>query len=333
MLRRVKVRLITFAIALTQETTPMFTAEDVPSQDGKIFVITGGNSGIGFEVAKVLVRKGARLVLACRDEKKMAAGAAQLRALQAGAVVDELVLDLASLASIEQAAQQLAAKVPRVDVLLNNAGVMALPSRVTADGFEMQFGTNHLGHFAFTGRVLPLVLAAPAGRVVTQSSLLHRGGHIAFDDLPTPKVYDEGKQYSMSKLANVLFSYELDRRLKKAGTRAIALACHPGYSATNLQGVGPQMKGSAFMGLVMKLANAVVAQPAAMGALGALMASTGEMAGGEYIGPTGFNAMRGPPVKARSNDESYDEGVAKRLWEVSEQLTRVTFAFPGAVAA
>jgi len=305
----------------------MFRAEDVPELDGRIIVITGGNSGIGYEAARVILRKRGRVVLACRDREKMAAAASALRAETAGANVDELVLDLASLASIEQAAGDLAKLHPKVDVLVNNAGVMAIPERTTADGFEMQFGTNHLGPFAFTGRVLPLVLAAAKGRVVCVSSLLHRRGHIDFDTIPKPKVYDEGKQYSMSKLANVLFAYELDRRLRRANANASALACHPGYSSTNLQQAGPAMRGSKVQAFFMSVMNAIVAQPAAMGALGTLYAATGDVTGGEYIGPIGFNHLRGYPVKSRSSDESYDEVVAARLWDVSEKLTTVTYAF------
>lgn len=305
----------------------MFTANDVPALAGQVIVITGGNSGIGYEAAKVLLAKGGRVVLACRDAAKMSEAAKALKA-STGGQVDELVLDLASLASIEQAATKLAEMHSKVGVLINNAGVMALPERQTADGFEMQFGTNHLGHFAFTGRVLPLILAAPRGRVVTVSSLLHRGGHIDFDAIPKPAVYDENKQYSMSKLANVLFAYELDRRLRASGANAISLACHPGYSATNLQGVGPKMTGSAVKGFLMSVANALIAQPASQGALGTLFGATGDMQGSEYLGPTGMNHMRGLPVKSKSNPESYDEAIAKKLWEVSEKLTHVTYAFP-----
>ncbi len=306
----------------------MYSAADVPPVKGQVFVITGGNSGIGYEAAKVLLAHGGRVVLACRDEAKMAAAAKALREGQAGATVDEVVLDLSSLSSIEQAAATLARLHPIVDVLINNAGVMALPERKTVDGFELQFGTNHLGHFAFTGRVLPLVLAAPKGRVVTVSSLLHRGGHIDFDSIPVPKVYNQDTQYSMSKLANVLFSNELNRKLKAASTSAIALTCHPGYSATNLQHVGPAMKGSAVLGLVMRFANAVVAQPASQGALGTLMAATqAGLTGGEYLGPEGFNHMRGAPVVSRSNAESYDVAVAAKLWDVSERLTHVRYTF------
>ncbi len=305
----------------------MFTANDVPDQAGRVVVITGGNSGIGYEAARVLLAKNARVVLACRDEGKMKRAAQALRDEVKGGAVDEVVLDLSSLASIENAAVALAAMHTKIDVLINNAGVMALPERQTVDGFEMQFGTNHLGHFAFTGRILPTVLAAPSSRIVTVSSLLHRGGHIEFADIPRPTTYNEGKQYGMSKLANVLFSYELDRRLKAASSSSIALACHPGYSSTNLQVAGPAMKGAAVMGLLAKIANAVIAQPAAMGALGTLMAATDKtLGGGEYIGPVGMNHLRGPPVVSKSNDESYDVDVAKKLWARSEELTGVHFA-------
>jgi len=307
----------------------MFSARDVPDQTGRVVVITGGNSGIGYEAARVLLAKHARVVLACRDATKMMRAAQALRDEVKGSAVDEVVLDLSSLASIENASVLLTAMHPKIDVLVNNAGVMALPERQTVDGFEMQFGTNHLGHFAFTGRMLPALLAAPSSRIVTVSSLLHRGGHIEFNDIPLAKAYDEGKQYGMSKLANVLFSYELDRRLKASSSSSIALACHPGYSATNLQGAGPAMKGSAVMSLVMKVANAVVAQPAASGALGTLMAATSpDLRGGEYIGPVGMNHMRGPPVVSKSNAESYDLDVAKKLWARSEELTKVRFPFP-----
>jgi NAD(P)-dependent dehydrogenase (short-subunit alcohol dehydrogenase family) len=296
----------------------------------RVFVITGGNSGIGYEAARVLMQKGAHVVLACRDPKKMSAAAALLR--EAGGAsadqrISELVLDLSSLASIEKAAADLAGMHSKVDVLINNAGVMALPERATADGFEMQFGTNHLGHFAFTGRVLPLVLAAPHGRIVTVSSLLHDRGHIEFNDIPKPKVYDPDKQYSMSKLANVLFTNELQRKLKAAKTNAIAVACHPGYSDTNLQHAGPQMTGSTWMALAMRMSNTFFAQPSSMGALGTLYAAAGDVDGGEYIGPVRFFNSRGPPVKTKSCAESYDEKIAARLWDVSSELTHVAYDF------
>jgi NAD(P)-dependent dehydrogenase (short-subunit alcohol dehydrogenase family) len=303
----------------------MFQAQDVPSVAGKVFVITGGNSGIGFEAARVLSNRGGVLVLACRDRNKMAAAAVELKAATPGATVHEVVVDLSSLASIEQGAAEVTKVAPRIDGLINNAGVMALPERTTTDGFEMQFGTNHLGHFAFTGRVLPSVLAA-GGRVVTVSSLLHRKGTIDFDAIPKPKIYNEDKQYSMSKLANVLFSYELHRRFQAANSKAIAVACHPGYSSTNLQAVGAAMKGSKVLGWLMAMSNAIVAQPATMGMLGTLYAATGtDVVGGEYIGPTGMNHLRGHPKKIRSNDESYDTAIAARLWQLSEQLTSVRY--------
>ena len=312
----------------------MFQATDVPDLSGKNIVITGGNSGIGFEAARVLTAKRARVVLACRDKEKMKAAADAVRKETAGALVDEIVLDLSSLASIRAGAQELG-RYPQLDVLINNAGVMALPERTTADGFEMQFGTNHLGPYALTGLVLPLVLAAPAGRVVTVSSFLHKSGHIELADIPKHRSYDTKKAYAMSKLANVLFTYELERRLRAAGSRAKAIACHPGYSATNLQGVGPQMTGAKLKGLFMSIANALVAQPATMGCLPTLYASVGELDGGLYVGPTGMFDMRGYPKVMRSSPESYDLDVARALWEVSEKLTGVAYAFaspPNAVA-
>jgi NAD(P)-dependent dehydrogenase (short-subunit alcohol dehydrogenase family) len=296
-----------------------FTEQSVGDQTGRIFVITGANSGIGFEVARVLVARGARVVLACRDAKKMAEAAQAL-----SGKVDQLVLDLSDLASIRAAAKQLAALVPHVDVLINNAGIMAIPERQTKDGFEMQFGTNHLGHFAFTGLVLPLV----RDRVVTTSSLLHTRGTWVPEDVPRPKNYNQDKAYAMSKLANVLFSNELNRRLVAAGSKVRALTSHPGYSATNLQGVGPAMTGSKGKALIMRVMNAVIAQPAAVGALGTLYAAVGaEMKGGEYVGSVGLGGLRGPPKIGKTSPAAQDLSSAKQLWELSERLTGVTYSF------
>jgi NAD(P)-dependent dehydrogenase (short-subunit alcohol dehydrogenase family) len=304
-----------------------FTAESVPEQKDKLYVVTGANSGVGYEAARVLARRKARVVLACRDVAKMDAAAARLRAETPGATIETVPLDLAQLASVRQAAATLAARYPHIDVLVNNAGVMAIPYRETPEGFEAQLGTNHLGHFALTGLLLDKIVAAPAGRVVTVSSLLHRRGKIVFEDIPRPAKYDDKKAYAMSKLANVLFAYELDRRLKARKTRAISVACHPGYSDTNLQAVGPELRGQAVAGVLAKISNAVIAQPAAIGALATLMAATSaEVHGGEYVGCTGMFALRGHPVIATSNADSHDPALARRLWEISEQLTSVRFA-------
>lgn len=306
----------------------MFTENDVPRMDGKVVVITGANSGIGFEACRMLAGRGANVVMACRDEVRMGLAMASLRTTVPGAMVDGLVLDLTSLSSIEHASNELATSHHHIDVLINNAGVMAVPERTTAEGFELQFGTNHLGHFAFTGRILPLLDHANGGRVVTVSSLLHRQGRIDFDAIPRPRNYDQGRQYSMSKLANLLFTYELERRLRQSPSTAIAIGCHPGYSSTNLQHVGPKMRGSALMAVVMRVMNALVAQPAAIGALATIMAATGDVRGGEYVGGSRMNQLRGLPEILRSSPASYDRETAGRLWEVSEQLTGVTYPFP-----
>jgi len=300
----------------------MFDARAIPDLGGKTIVITGGNSGVGLEAARYFVAHRARVVLACRDAGKMAAAAAALKQSTPGAAVDEVVLDLASLVSIRAAAAELATRAPRIDVLVNNAGVMAVPERETKDGFELQFGTNHLGHFALTGLVLPRVV--DGGRVVTVASLVHHRGHIVFEDIPKPARYDEGRQYAMSKLANVLFAVELDRRLKAAGRPIRSIAAHPGYSATNLQYVGPQMTGSRLRAALMKVANTLVAQRAEVGALGTVYAAVGaDLVGGEYVGSNGFMELRGLPEKCTPSAESRDPAVARRLWELSEQLTGV----------
>jgi NAD(P)-dependent dehydrogenase (short-subunit alcohol dehydrogenase family) len=304
-----------------------WSAESVPDQAGKTFVITGANSGIGFAAAEVLAARGARVVLACRDATKMKAATDALRATAGkGALIEQVVLDLGSLAAVRSSAAEIARRFPQVDVLINNAGVMFLPYRETLDGVEMQFGTNHLGHFALTGLLLPQLLASPAPRVVNVSSIMHNVGALVVADIPKPRVYDEQRAYGMSKLANLLFTYELDRRAKAAGSALLSTACHPGYSSTNLQGVGPRMSGSALMGAVMSMGNVVLAQSAAMGALPTLYAAVEPtIAGSEYVGPRFLFGLRGAPVVGKSSAASHDAESARALWEVSERLTRVRF--------
>ncbi len=306
-----------------------YSAEQVPDQKGKIIVVTGANGGIGYEAARVLAARGARVVLACRDEAKMKSAAQTLGAAVPGATIETVVLDLSSLDSVRAAAATLAARHERIDVLVNNAGIMAIPYRENAVGAELQFATNHLGHFALTGLLLARVGAAPAGRVVTVSSLLHPRGRMVFEDLPKPRRYHAARTYAMTKLANLLFAYELDRRLQAAGSRARSLACHPGYSATNLQQTGPRMAGSAIGAWLANLGNALFAQPAAAGALGTLFAATSADAqGGDYIGPTGLFGLRGKPVRARSSAASHDRDAARKLWELSERLAGVRYELP-----
>jgi NAD(P)-dependent dehydrogenase (short-subunit alcohol dehydrogenase family) len=303
-----------------------WTHTDVPEQSGRTFVVTGANSGIGLEAAKTLAGAGAHVVLACRDPRKAEGAAAELRALHPSASLELAALDLASLASVRDFAKAFSDRHARLDVLVNNAGVMAIPRRTTADGFEMQLGTNHLGHFALTGLLLPLLAATPGSRVVTVSSTAHRAGRMRWDDLHGERSYQRWLHYGQSKLANLLFSYELDRRSRAAGLPLVAAACHPGYAATNLQLVGPRMDASRFMEGLMTWANGVFSQPAAMGALPTLYAATApDVRGGDYYGPDRMFESWGHPKKVGSSARSRDAESARRLWQLSEELTGVQF--------
>ncbi len=269
---------------------------------------------------------GAHVVMACRDAGRGKAAEKRIRAEVPDADVTVESLDLASLSSVRAFASRTASSHDGIDVLVNNAGVMAIPRRETADGFEMQFGTNHLGHFALTGLLLPALLGRSGSRVVTVSSTAHKPGRIDFDDLMGERSYKKWGAYSQSKLANLLFAYELQRRLDKQGASTISVAAHPGYAATNLQAVGPQQAGNAVAGLFMKLGNAVFAQSEEDGALPQLYAATApEVQGGQYVGPSGFMEQRGSPKVVDSRPASKDEQVAARLWQVSEELTGVHY--------
>ncbi|MCA2978669.1 MAG: SDR family oxidoreductase [Myxococcaceae bacterium] len=303
-----------------------WTTADLPDLTGQVFVITGANSGLGLEATRRLAEKGATVVMACRSAQRAEAVAAPLREAAPAARLEVMTLDLSSLDGVARFAEALASRFPRVDVLMNNAGVMALPYRKTADGFELQFGTNHLGHFALTARVLPLLEASGRARVVSVSSMAHRMGAIRFDDLHWERAYAKWPAYGQSKLANLLFTYELERWLRRHGKATIAVAAHPGYSATNLQAVGPQMESSAVGAFFMRLSNALLAQPAERGVLPQLYAAVHPgVKGGQYIGPDGFMEMSGFPRVVDSNPASKDEGVAARLWEASAALTGVAF--------
>jgi NAD(P)-dependent dehydrogenase (short-subunit alcohol dehydrogenase family) len=305
---------------------PHWTAADLPALTGKTIVITGANSGLGYESALALAGAGAHVVLACRDQEKGRAAERQIRAAHPRATTELVALDLASLADIRRAAAALRAAHRRLDVLLNNAGVMALPYRQTADGFEMQLGTNHLGHFALTGLLLDTLLATPGARVVTVSSGFHRLGAIRFDDPQWQRGYRKWPAYGQSKLANLLFTYELQRRLEAAGAGLLSVAAHPGYAATNLQATGPRMQGSSLLERASTFANTLFAQSAAMGALPQLYAAAApDVRGGEYYGPDGVGEMWGHPTRVESNARSRDRDAAARLWALSERLTGVTY--------
>jgi NAD(P)-dependent dehydrogenase (short-subunit alcohol dehydrogenase family) len=305
-----------------------WTADDIPDLSGKTIVVTGGNSGIGYEAALEFARKRADVILACRDLGKARSAADKIAAQASGAKVEVMELDLSNLASVRGFADAFHVKRPALHVLCNNAGVMAIPYRQTADGFEMQFGTNHLGHFALTGLLLDRLLATDGARVVNVSSGAHRMGKMRFDDLQWKNGYRKWMAYGQSKLANLLFTFELQRKLDAAGRKLLSVACHPGYAATNLQAAGPRMTGSAMTESIVSVTNSVFAQSAAMGALPTEYAAVAtEVHGGDYIGPDGLFELWGNPVRVGCSAAAKDAAAASRLWQISEQLTGVSYAF------
>jgi len=302
--------------------------DDIPDQSGRVAVVTGANSGLGLHTATGLARKGAHVVLAVRDTAKGEQAARSVAAGSSGPDPEVRALDLSSLESVQAFAADLGHE--RVDLLINNAGIMMTPARKTADGFELQLGTNHLGHFALTGLLLDRVRAAYAGRIVTLSSIEHKGGHLEFDDLQLERNYSPRRAYQQSKLANATFGLELDRRLRAVGVPAISVLAHPGYSATNLQSTGP----TGLMKHLMSVTNRVLAQSAEQGALPTLYAATDpDVRGGDYYGPDGFMEARGKPTKVGVTPAGRDPEVGRRLWEVSEELTGVRFELPDAVSS
>ncbi|MGB8389586.1 SDR family NAD(P)-dependent oxidoreductase [Mycobacterium sp.] len=310
-------------MAFNDEKTHKWAEIDVPDQSGRVAVVTGSNTGIGYHTAEVLAYRGAHVVLAVRNLEKGNAALSRIIAASPRADVTLQALDLSSLDSVRAAADALRTAYPRIDLLINNAGVMWTPKQVTKDGFEMQFGTNHLGHFALTGLILDHLLPARDSRVVTVSSLGHRlRASIHFDDLQWERRYDRVAAYGQSKLANLLFTYELQRRLAAGpDAKTIAVAAHPGGSNTELTRNLPAIFRPAAAVL-----GPVVFQGAAMGALPTLRAATDPtVQGGQYYGPDGFLEQRGHPKVVESSAQSHDEELQRRLWAVSEELTGVTF--------
>ncbi len=295
-----------------------WTERDVPSQKGRVAVITGANTGLGFDTAKVLAERGATVVLAVRDVEKGKRAAARLGA-NADVTVQEL--DLGSLDSVRAAAAELHGTLPKIDLLVNNAGVMYPPKQTTRDGFELQFGTNHLGHFAFTGLLLDLLLPVEGSRVVTVASIAHRiRAAIHFDDLQWENSYDRVAAYGQAKLANLMFAYELQRRLAPHGTTT-SIAAHPGVARTELMRNSPAIARALF-----PLVAPLFTQSSERGALPTLRAATDPAAlGGQYYGPAGPGGYRGRPQVVASTPQSYDAGIQRRLWAVSEELTAVKF--------
>jgi NAD(P)-dependent dehydrogenase (short-subunit alcohol dehydrogenase family) len=293
-----------------------FSAADIPDLTGQTAIVTGASSGIGLETAKALVAHGARVVLAVRGEAK---GRDAAKVMPGPGSAEVALLDLASLDSVRAFARAWDSR--PVDLLINNAGVMIPPLSRTKDGFELQFGTNHLGHFALTNLILPRITST--GRVVTVSSDAHRFGRIDFDDLNWEhRRYRAWRAYGQSKLANLLFTAELQRRLTEAGVAVLSMAAHPGYAATNLQ----SHSGSRVMEFAMgTLGNRLLAQDAASGALPTLYAATADLPGNTFAGPSGFGGTRGTPAPCARSKAAGDTAVARRLWQVSEQLTGVSF--------
>lgn len=310
-----------------------WTAADLPDLTGRVTVVTGANSGIGYVTARELARAGAHVHLACRSADRAAAAIDTIRADVPEASVAFLQLDLADLTSVQEAAEEFAREHGALDLLVNNAGVMALPRRETADGFEMQFGTNHLGHFALTGRLLPLLLAAPAPRVTTVSSNAHKFGRVRFEDLQGRHRYFRWVAYGQAKLANLMFALELQRRADAAHAPLTSTAAHPGFAATNLQTASAKMTGNGIEEQLNLLVNKVAAQDADMGALPTLYAATADLPGGSYVGPDGFQEMHGHPRVTTPAGRALNEADAARLWDISVRLTGVDYDFSGVPVA
>ena len=299
----------------------------IPDQTGRSVVVTGANSGIGYVAARELARRGARVLLACRNEARGIAALERLRSEVPDAKVEFRPLDLADLSSVRRFATGLDDfDGDRLDLLINNAGVMALPYRTTADGFEMQFGTNHLGHFALTGMLLPKLLATPGARVVSVSSMLHTLADVDLSDLNSERKYSRWIAYGRSKSANLLFVHELSRRLATAGSQVIAAAAHPGYASTNLQTAGARMEGRRSAERLIELGNQAIGQSPDGGALGTLCAATApHMKPDSFIGPR--NGLRGAPAPSFRAPWTRNDSTSERLWTTSEQLTGVRYDF------
>jgi NAD(P)-dependent dehydrogenase (short-subunit alcohol dehydrogenase family) len=308
----------------TVEAMTRWTDTDIPDLHGRTAVVTGANSGLGYQTALGLARHHAQVVMACRNQRKGAEALGRIRSEVPAADVTLASLDLSDLASVRQFAALFTESHPGLDILVNNAGVMAIPHQRTADGFEMQFGTNHLGHFALTGLLMPSLLARPGARVVTVSSIMHTIGRISFNDLQHERRYSKWLAYGQAKLANLLFAFELDRRARAGGADLLSVASHPGYASTNLQTAGPIMEGNAAQVRLMEIANRIIGQSDAHGAWPSLYGATAPaVVGGRFYGPELL--LRGRPARALAKPLAHNRSTARRLWDVSEELTGVRF--------
>ncbi len=308
---------------IVQSGFKTWSVDQLPDLTDKTYLITGGNQGLGFETAKYLGHKGANLILACRSPERAEKARLDLKNRIKGQV-DVVQLDLSDLKSVRSAARDLHRRFDKLDAVINNAGIMQCPPQKTKDGFEMQVGTNHLGHFLFSGLLLDLVEAA-GGRFVTLTSVANRSGALDFDDYMSERKYSPTGAYVQAKVSNLLFAFELDRRLKAAGSPAISIACHPGYSNTNLQSSGP----AGLLNLIYKVVNPLFAQPPAQGAQPTVLAAAGKEAKrGAYYGPQNMNEFRGPAGDAKVPAHALDKTAWKRLWELSEELVGFKWKIP-----
>lgn len=293
---------------------------------GKTILVTGGNSGIGLAAAKEFARRGAHVVIGCRNPQKATAALDEIRAEVPGAHVESMSIDLASLASVRRFVEEWKERGLSLDILVNNAGVMALPFGLTEDGYERQFATNHLGHFALTAGLLPIIEKSPIGRVVVISSIAQYFGKMRFDSINDEKTYSPQGAYSQSKLANTLFAFELDRRLKAKGSHVKCVMAHPGYAATNIQISGPQEEGNKFKVFIMKLGNDLIGNPPEYGCRPTIRAALDStLKGGEFIGPRGLLTLYGQPGILLAGPQAYNREDARTLWEVSEEMANTPF--------
>ncbi len=296
-----------------------WTADNIQDQGGKTVLVTGANSGLGLEICRVMASKGAQVIMACRNAEKASPALAEIRQLHPGADVKAMILDLAHQQSIREFWKRFRTENERLDILINNAGVLGPPFTRTIDGYELQMGTNHFGHFTLTGMLLEMILATPDSRIVTVSSSAHNMGRRDFSDPNYEKRrYNRFFAYAQSKLANLWFCYELQRRLVEAGHSTISVAAHPGYTATNLQRFTP----------FFKLLNPILAQKMDMGALPILYtACEDDVQGSDYFGPDGWREMRGYPRRIKSSKVSTDDDLARRFWVLSEDITGCMYVF------
>jgi NAD(P)-dependent dehydrogenase (short-subunit alcohol dehydrogenase family) len=295
-----------------------WTIKNIPDQAGKKIIITGANSGLGLETARILAKHGADVIMACRSLERANRAKADIERQHPQATIDVLELDLGNLASISNFVSEYKKRHAKLDILINNAGLMMPPYGQTDDGFELQMGCNHLGHFALSAQLIALLTQSDMGRVITLSSIGHKLGNINLKDLNSERRYNPTKAYTQSKLANLMFSYELDRRLKKAGHTTKSIAVHPGWSATNLMRTSP----------MIKLFNPIMSQNQEQGALSTIRAAVDpDVESGTYWGPKGFMELKGAPVLRKSSPASHNESKASRLWQISEELTKSKFYF------